>query len=86
MLKRRSLEKGEALILKPCSSIHTLFMRFPIDVLFLDKDNRVIGLLHSFKPFRFSPLYFNAILAVELPANTLQFTQTRLEDIIKIEE
>jgi hypothetical protein len=84
LLNRRSLEKGEALILKPCLSIHTLFMRFSIDVLFLDKDNRVIGILHSFKPFRFSPLYFNAVLAIEFPANTLQFTQTKIGDIIKV--
>ncbi|MDP3042652.1 MAG: DUF192 domain-containing protein [Candidatus Omnitrophota bacterium] len=85
LLNRNSLEKGEALILKPCSSIHTLFMRFPIDVLFLDKNGKVIGLLSVFRPFRFSPVYFGASLAIELLAGTIQLTQTKLGNIIKIE-
>jgi len=85
LLNRNSLEKGEALILKPCSSIHTLFMRFSIDVLFLDKNNKVIGLLSVFRPFRFSPVYFGASLAIELPAGTFQHTQTKLGNSIKIE-
>lgn len=84
LLNRRSLEKGEALILKPSTAIHTLFMRFSIDVLFLDKNNKVIGVLPSFKPFRFSPVYFNAHLTIELPETTIQLTQTKLGDIIKI--
>ena len=86
LLNRRSLDKGEALILKPSNSIHMLFMRFAIDVLFLDKDGKVVGLLHSFKPFRFSRIYFSACMTIELPANTLNDTQTKLSDTIKIIE
>jgi len=85
LLNRDSLEKGEALILKPSSSIHTLFMRFSIDVLFLDKNNKIIGLLSVFKPFRFSPVYFGVSSAIEFPAGTFQLTQTKLGDSIKIE-
>lgn len=85
LLDRNSVGKGEALILKPSNAIHTLFMRFSIDVLFLDKNNKVIGLLSSFRPFRFSPVYFGASLTVELPENTLKPTQTQLGDTIKID-
>ena len=84
LLNRKSLGKGEALILKPCSSIHTLFMRFSIDVLFLDKNNKVIGLLSVFRPFRFSPIYPGSRLTIELPGNTLKITQTQLGDTIVI--
>ncbi len=83
LLNRKSLEKGEALILKPCSSIHTFFMRFSIDVLFLDKKGKVIGLFSVFRSFRVSPVYFGVYLAIELPAGTLQLTQTKLGDSIK---
>ncbi len=83
LLNRKSLEKGEALILKPCSSIHTFFMRFSIDALFLDKNSKVIGIIHAIKPFRISPVYFGAYLAIELAAGTLQLTQTKLGDSIK---
>jgi uncharacterized membrane protein (UPF0127 family) len=85
LLNRNSLEKGEALILKPCSSIHTFFMRFSIDVLFLDKNSKVIGLFSVLRPFRITPVYFGAYLAIELAAGTLQLTQTKLGDSVKIE-
>lgn len=82
LLNRDSLEKGEALILRPANSIHTFFMRFSIDVLFLDKKGKVVGVIHVIKPFRFSPVYFGAYLAIELPAGTLQLSQTKLGDSI----
>ncbi|MDD5477956.1 MAG: DUF192 domain-containing protein [Candidatus Omnitrophica bacterium] len=85
LLNRNSLEKGEALVLKPANSIHTFFMGFPIDVLFLDKNGKVIGLFPVFRPFHITSVYFGASLAIELPADTLRLTQTKLADSIKIE-
>ena len=84
LLNRHSLEKGEALILKPSYSIHTLFMRFTIDAIFLDRSGKIIGVLHSFKPFRISPIYFNASLTIELPEHTLQQTNTQKGDVVEI--
>ena len=84
LLNRKSLNKGEALILSPSNSIHSLFMRFAIDVIFLDKTGKAIGILPSFKPFRISPIYFNARTVIELSENTLQLTMTQPGDIIKI--
>jgi uncharacterized membrane protein (UPF0127 family) len=52
LMGRRSLPQGEALIIDPCSSVHTLFMRFPIDVVFVDKDGRVVKIAAGLKPFR----------------------------------
>jgi len=84
LLNRKSLNQGEALVLRPSNCIHSLFMCFTIDAVFLDKKGKVIGVLPSFKPFRFSPIYFKAFLTIELPENTLQLTQTQVGDIIKI--
>ncbi|MDP3732190.1 MAG: DUF192 domain-containing protein [Candidatus Omnitrophota bacterium] len=84
LLNRKALNKGEALILSPSNSIHSLFMRFTIDVIFLDKTNKVIAALPSFKPFRLSPVYFNASLTIELPEGAIQSTHTQPGDIIKI--
>lgn len=86
LLGRKSLNPQEGLILRPCNSIHTFFMRFPIDVLFLDKNNRVIKAISSLKPFRLTYIYLNARLAVELPAGILQSTSTREGDIILIKQ
>jgi len=84
LLNRQSLGAGEALILKPACSIHTLFMRFSIDVLFLDKTGKVIAALPSLKPFRLSPLYFQSISVIELPETTIRLTNTQPGDTIQI--
>jgi len=84
LLNRKSLNKGEALILNPSNCIHSFFMRFTIDVIFLDKTGKVISVLPSFKPFCLSSIYFNSRTTVELPENTLKLTQTQPGDIIKI--
>ena len=52
LMWRRSLPQGEALIIDPCNSVHTLFMRFPIDVTFVDKDRRIVKIAEGVKPFR----------------------------------
>jgi len=49
LLGKDGLARGEGLILKPCDSIHTFFMRFAIDVVFVDRNNRVIRLYHSLR-------------------------------------
>lgn len=85
LLNRSSLEQGEALILKPSNAIHMLFMRFPIDALFVDKNNKIVGILSSIKPFQISKVYFKAILTIELPADCIENTETRLGDAIKFQ-
>ncbi len=51
LMFRGSLAEGEALLITPCSSVHTIFMRFPIDVVFLDKDERVVKVVTAMKPY-----------------------------------
>ena len=52
LMWQRSLPQGEALIIDPCNSVHTLFMRFPIDVVFLDNGGRIVKVAEGLKPFR----------------------------------
>ena len=84
LLGRKDFLPGEALIIKPCNSIHTFFMRFPIDVLFVDKDNRVLKALSSVKPFRLTSIYFQASFVIELPSGTIQSTLTCKGDTLQI--
>jgi uncharacterized protein len=85
LLNRVSLEKGEALVLVPSNSIHSLFMRFAIDVIFIDKGGRVIAAQSSFKPFSISPVYFNSHSVIELPEGTIQFSNTKPGDTINLQ-
>lgn len=85
LLGKKELVKSSALLLKPCSSIHTMFMRFPIDVLFVDKDNRVIKTISALKPFCITNIYFKARFVVELPGGTANLTSTSQGDTLSLE-
>lgn len=77
LLGRPDLKPGEALILLPCQSIHTCFMTYAIDVLFLSKEMIILRTVENMAPFRFSPVIRRAYMAVELPAGRLAATGTR---------
>lgn len=86
LLGRSGLAEGEALLLAPCASIHTFFMRFPLDVLFLDRDLHVLRALESLPPWRATRLHLRAACAVELAAGSLRRSQTRQGDRLRLEE
>jgi uncharacterized protein len=52
LLGRRGLSSGEGMLLRPAASIHTAFMRFPIDAVFLDRENRVVKVAAELAPWR----------------------------------
>jgi len=80
LLNKTSLPQGQALVIKSCNSIHTFFMRFAIDVIFADKKGKIVGLKKNIGPFKISPIYWKANFVVELPAGTLDQTNTALGD------
>jgi uncharacterized protein len=52
LLARDPLLADEALYLAPCASVHTVFMRYPIDVAFVDREGRVLKLVSGLVPYR----------------------------------
>jgi uncharacterized membrane protein (UPF0127 family) len=71
LLSKNGLAPGEGIILKPCVQIHTFFRRFPIDVVFLNADMRVIHVIENMRAWRVSPMLPHASRAVELAAGRL---------------
>lgn len=71
LMFRKQLEAQTGLLLEPCPQIHTCFMRFAIDVIFLDQQNRVVAVLENLKPWRMSKFYTTARRTLELPGGTL---------------
>ena len=71
LLGRSSLADGSAMIIAPCTAVHTFFMQFPIDVAFVKKDGRVLKLRRAVRPWRMAAA-FGAFAVIELPAGTLQ--------------
>jgi uncharacterized protein len=84
LIGSRDFASGEALIITHCQSIHMFFMKFPIDVIFCDRQDRVVGLCSGIKPFCLSPIYFKASYAIELPSGSIILSKTKIGDQIKV--
>ncbi len=61
---------AEALIIKPCNSIHMFFMKIPIDAVFLDKKGRIIALEKNLRPWAVSGIYKNSRAVMEMPSGS----------------
>ena len=72
LMFRPEMKAGTAMLLKPCPQIHTCFMYFALDVLFLDKNGSVLYIMEDMKPWRLSPIVSRAAQTLEMPAGTLQ--------------
>jgi uncharacterized protein len=83
LLGRQSLPAGSAMIIAPCNSIHTCFMKFPIDVAFVTRDGRVVKVYREMRAWR-PGFAWKAFAAIELPAGTLQASGTRAGDLLQI--
>jgi len=83
LLGRSALGEGEGLLIDPCAGIHTFFMRFAIDVVFLSRDLRVVRAIAELRPWRATRLYSRAAMVAELPAGTLLRTGTREGDVLE---
>jgi uncharacterized membrane protein (UPF0127 family) len=69
LLGRDGLDPGGGMLIDSAPSVHMFFMRFPIDVVFLDRDWKVVGIRHSLRPWRVASAR-RAVAALELPAGT----------------
>lgn len=82
LLGRGSLREEEGLHIVPCNAIHMLFMRFPIDVAFLDSERRVVKAISDVAPWRATRIHLGARSALELAAGTLVRTRTHEGDLL----
>ena len=80
LLGRRSLAEDEGLLLTPCTSIHTLFMRFPIDILYLNREHAVVKVVKDLQPFRVSACLRGAHSILELPTGAIDASGTQVGD------
>jgi uncharacterized membrane protein (UPF0127 family) len=83
LLGRGGLASGEALILAPCSSVHTAFMRFPLDLAFLDRAGRVLRVSSRVPAWRIRAAW-RAFAVVELAAGALEDSQTAPGDVVEL--
>jgi hypothetical protein len=83
LLGKRELPAGEGIHLRPASSVHMLFMRFPIDVVFLDRDLRVVDVRHDLRPWKLAAKR-GAKSALELAAGEAERRGVRVGDRLRL--
>jgi hypothetical protein len=81
LLGRDRLAPGEGLWIRPCEAVHTFWMRFPIDLVYLDRKNRIRKLVSAVPPWRLSAC-LRAHSVLELPSGTIRKTRTQPGDML----
>jgi uncharacterized membrane protein (UPF0127 family) len=84
LLGRASMPEGTALIVAPTNAIHTFFMQFAIDVVFVSRNGRVVKTVRDLGPWRIAAA-LRAAAAIELPAGTLARVHLRRGDVLRVE-
>ena len=84
LIGSKPLVTGQALLIMPCKSIHTHFMGFPIDVLYVDRAQQVVAIDEAMVPWRFGRIHRRARFVVELPAGTVAATGTEVGDELRV--
>ena len=80
LLRSRCLEPSAGLLIYPSQAVHTIGMKFGIDVVFVDRTWRVVGLTKNMVPFRLSKVHWRARCVLELPVGTIEETATAVGD------
>jgi uncharacterized protein len=84
LLGRTSLPKGEGLWIIPCEAVHTFWMRFSIDLIFIDRQGQVLKLRENVRPWRLCGC-LRAHSVIELPGGTIHETRTQRGDTLRLE-
>jgi len=85
LLKHDSLDEGSAMVIAPTNAVHTFFMRFPIDIAFVNREGLVVKICAAVRPWRLAAA-LRAHAVIELPAGTLARNETIAGDILSISQ
>ncbi len=84
LMFRRRLAPIEALWLRPCNGVHTFWMFFAIDVIFLDRDMRIVKLVENMRPFRVTKPHLGARSVLEMEAHAISRAGLRVGDQLEV--
>lgn len=86
LLGKSKLPDGQGMIITPCKSIHTFFMKFPIDVVFIDKNYRVVEIIKDMAPGHTSSYVKNAWAVIEMPVDKSNESKIGVGDQLQVSE
>jgi uncharacterized protein len=83
LLGRPEPMRGEGLLIIPSRGVHMFGMRYPLDILLLDPEGRVVALYPELAPWKKTRIHRDAHVALELPAGSIERTGTRVGDVLE---
>ena len=86
LLGKKGLPPGEGLVIKPCNAVHTLGMKFPIDVAFVNKENRICHIIEGMPPSRVGKSVKGAYYVIEGKPGLFSETCTEVGDLVEVVE
>ncbi len=84
LLGKKGLEPGTGLLIYPSQAVHTVAMRFTIDVVFIDRNWKVVHVNPSLVPYRMTGIHWRARCVLELPSGVIAETSTQVGDQLEI--
>ena len=83
LMLQKALPAGHGLLFRPARGVHTHFMRFPIDLVFLDESNRVVKIREAMRPWRFD--LTKAAGVIEMSAGAARAAEVQVGDVLRFE-
>ncbi len=83
MFRSSPPHQSQGLLIDPCNSIHTFFMRYALDVVFLNSENKVVKIIRDLRPWRITWLYWRAVKTLELRAGQFP-TEIKEGDFLEV--
>jgi uncharacterized membrane protein (UPF0127 family) len=80
LLGKLRLKSDEGLWIVPCQGVHTIGLLFPIDLIYLDEENRVVHLVEHFGTFRIAPIRTDSASVLEMQTRTIYSSHTQIGD------
>ena len=84
LIARSRLAPAEALWLRPCNGVHTWWMHYAIDVIFLDRELRIVKLVENMRPFRLTAPHREARSVLEMSAHSISRAQLKVGDQLEV--
>ncbi|HBY20518.1 MAG: hypothetical protein A2Y24_02080 [Clostridiales bacterium GWE2_32_10] len=85
LMGRKNMEREEVLVIKPCNNVHMFFMRFAIDVIFVDREDEICYIQENLKPRQISKYMYDAIYVIELPVDRVREKDIKVGDRLVID-
>jgi uncharacterized protein len=84
LMGERALPAGDGMLITPCTSVHCMFMSIPIDVVYCDRQDRVVAIDAALKPWHIGSLHKGVHHVIELPAGHAAATGTLVGDQLNV--